>query len=117
MAETTSESTSTGSSEGGSEDDRRGIEQIGRRLDEWRATVDELMVQIDLAHLEARDELRSRFDAAQNAYLAARSRLSDARDDADSNLRSLRVGLEQLLRDLGAAYTDAEAAARRSGQK
>lgn len=37
----------------------------------------------------------------------------DARSDADTNLSSLRSGLEQLLRDLRDAYDAAEAVVRR----
>ena len=97
----------------GADSERSAIEQMGRTLDEWRAKIDELMVQLDLANLDIRDEIRKRFYTTQNVYLAARSRLSDVRDDADTNLSSLRLGLEQLLRDLRTAYDAAEAAVRR----
>jgi uncharacterized coiled-coil DUF342 family protein len=98
----------------GADSERSAIEQMGRTLDEWRAKIDELMVQLDLANLDIRDEIRKHFDTTQNVYLAARSRLSDVRDDADTNLSSLRLGLEQLLRDLRSTYDAAEAAVRRS---
>jgi len=75
------------------------------------------VVQLDLADLDVRDEIRRRLDTTQNVYLAARSRLSDARSDADTNLSSLRSGLEQLLRDLRDAYDAAEAVVRRSRQQ
>jgi uncharacterized coiled-coil DUF342 family protein len=93
---------------------RSAIRQMGRTLDEWRTKIDELMVQLDLANLDIRDEIRKRLDTTQNVYLAARSRLTDVRDDADTNLSSLRLGLEQLLRDLRRTYDAAEAAVRRS---
>ena len=96
------------------ESERNAIEQMGQTLDEWRAKIDELMVQLDLANLDIRDEIRKRLDTTQNVYLAARSRLSDVGDDADSNLSALRLGLEQLLRDLRSAYDAAEAVVRRS---
>jgi len=93
---------------------RSAIRQMGRTLDEWRTKIDELLVQLDLANLDIRDEIRQRLDTTQNVYLAARSRLSDVRDDADTNLSTLRLGLEQLLRDLFRAYDVAEAVVRRS---
>jgi hypothetical protein len=96
---------------------RNTIQQLGRTLDEWRSKIDQLMVQLDLADLDVRDEIRRRLDTTQNVYLAARSRLSDARSDADTNLSSLRSGLEQLLRDLRDAYDAAEAVVRRSRQQ
>ncbi len=89
------------------------IDQISRTLDEWRTRIDELMVQLDLADLDVREEIRKRVDIAQNVYLAARSQLSDARRDANSNLSPIRQGLEQLLRDLRHAYEAAEAVVRR----
>jgi len=93
---------------------RSAIRQMGRTLDEWRTKIDELVVQLDLADLDIRDEIRQRLDTTQNVYLAARSRLSDVRDDADTNLNTLRLGLEQLLRDLRRAYDLADAVVRRS---
>jgi hypothetical protein len=93
---------------------RSTIRQMGRTLDEWRTKIDELLVQLDLANLDIRDEIRQRLGTTQNVYLAARSRLSDVRDDADTNLSTLRLGLEQLLRDLLRAHDVAETVVRRS---
>src|ERR1022692_2251488 len=108
-----------GSEQSGADPDgqRNTIQQLGRTLDEWRSKIDHLVVQLDLADLDVRDEIRRRLDTTQNVYLAARSRLSDARSDADTNLSSLRSGLEQLLRDLRDAYDAAEAVVRRSRQQ
>ena len=89
------------------------IEELGRALDGWRARIYGLMDQLDLANLDVRDELRQRLDTTQNVYLAARSLLSDARHDAGSNLSSLRLDLDQLMRDLRYAYDAAEAVVRR----
>ncbi len=80
------------------------IEVIGRTLDECRARIDELVVQLDLAKLDARDEVAQRLSAAQNAYLAARSELSHARTDLSASVDSLRQTLEKLLHDIGQAY-------------
>ncbi len=93
------------------------IQQATRLLDTLRAKIDELMVQLDLADLDVRDELRKRVDTAQNAFLAARSRVDAARRDNGSNLSSLREGLEKVLDDLRSAYQAADAAVRRGGSK
>jgi len=90
---------------------RRTIQQFGEVLDQWRSKIDDLMVQIDLADLDVRDEIRKRLETTENAYLAARSRLSQA---VDSNLSSVRDALEQLIRDLRTAYDSTEAVVRRS---
>ena len=50
---------------------RSAIEQMGRTLDEWRAKIDELMVQLDLANLDNRDEISKRFDTTQKVNLGA----------------------------------------------
>ncbi len=115
MTDTAAENTGIEESKG--ESQRPGIEEIGRALDGWRSRIDELMVQLDLGNLDMRDEIRRRLDVTQNVYLAARSRLSDARRDADANLSTIRLALEQLLRDLSAAYDAAEAVVRRSRER
>ncbi len=106
----------TGSDKAGSDETSSGhdtLEQLGRALDAWRSRIDELLVQLDLAAMDAREDIRSRIDGAENAYLAARSRLSDARADAGSNLASARQGVESLLSDLQQAYDSAVEALRR----
>jgi hypothetical protein len=87
---------------------------IGRTLDEWRARIDELVVQLDLANLDLRDEVRKSVDATQNAYLAAHSKLSDARADVSSSLNTLQEGIEKLLRDLARTFVEAQAAVKRA---
>ena len=89
------------------------IERLRHTLDEWRARIDELGVQLDLAALDVRDEIRKRMEITENVYLATRSRLADLGRDAGSNLSSARQGTEQLLRDLQHAYEAAEAVVRR----
>ena len=112
MSETTSEKTTADQSMNSGNTDT--VAQISRTLDEWRARIDELMVQAELASLNIREELRERLAITENVYLAARSRLSDAHGDAASSVASLHQGLEQLLQDLHQAYESAEAVVRRS---
>jgi hypothetical protein len=93
------------------------FERIDETLDEWRGRIDELKVQLDLAAKDARDELRTRIDVAENVYLAARSGLADARNDAGSDADAARRSLDRLLRDLKDAFDAAVAVVRRSGHE
>ncbi len=86
------------------------VERLGHTLDGWRTRIDELWVQFDLAGLDLRDQVRKRIDVTENVYLAARSRFSDVRRDATSNVKGLCEGTETLLGDLKLLYASAEAA-------
>jgi len=92
------------------------IEKLGHALDEWRARIDELLVQFDLGASNVRDEVRKRLEVAENIYLAARSQLADARHDASSNLDSARQGVEQVIGDLRRAMEAMEAVVRRNSK-
>jgi len=89
------------------------VEKLGHSLDEWRARIDELLVQVDLAGLEGRDVVRKYVDLTENAYLAARSQFSDVRRDAATNVNTLCEGTDKLIQDLQRVYESAEAALRR----
>ena len=98
----------------GEDTDAEGVvESISRTLDQCRTRIDELLVQIDLAKLDVREEVDHQINVAQNAYLAARSKLSEARLDAASTVDALRQSLEQLLHDIGQAYAEVDAAVKR----
>jgi hypothetical protein len=96
------------------ESDGDAVETLSRTLDGWRARIDELLVQFDLAGHEVRDRVRKNLDLTENVYLAARSRLSDARHDAHADLQTVCSGTERLIRDLQQAFQAAESAVRRS---
>jgi hypothetical protein len=89
------------------------VEMLSGTLNSWRARIDELLVQADLAGHEVRDRVRKHVDIAENVYLAARSRLSDARRDAHEDVKTVRSGTERLVSDLQQAFEAAEAALRR----
>jgi len=97
-----------------SESEKDMAERLGRTLDGWRGRIDELLVQLDLAGLEVRDEVRSRIDVTENIYLAARSRLSEVKRDAGASVSSICEASEKLVRDLKNAYEAAEAALHRT---
>ena len=94
-------------------DEKATIERLEHVLDEWRGRIDELLVQADLASKDASETVRASANAAQNAFLAAKSQLQRIPKDAGSNLGSLKTGVEKLIDDLRQAYESAEAALRR----
>ena len=78
-------------------------------LDLWRARIDELKVQADLAKLETRERATKQLDIAQNACLAAYSKLREAGRDAAVNADTLRDGVQKLLEDVRSAFEAAQA--------
>ena len=117
MTETTT-GYGTGDQTGASGEERGDLlQKMTRALDGWRSKIDELNLQLELADLDVRDVAAKQVAVTQNVYLAARSRLSNARLDANSNVNTLRLGIEQLLADLRDAYTSAEAVVRRSREQ
>jgi hypothetical protein len=94
---------------------RAECDSVEQRLNEWRARLDELRVQVDLGAMDVRDEFKKNFAIAENVFLAAQSRLADARKDASSDLKEMRHDVEQLLGDLKGAFDTASAVIRRGG--
>jgi ElaB/YqjD/DUF883 family membrane-anchored ribosome-binding protein len=90
------------------------VERLERVLDEWRARIDELLVQADLASKDVSESVRAKATTAQNAYLAAKNQLSRIPKDAGANIGSLRSGVEKLIDDVRQAYEAAEATIGRS---
>ena len=61
-------------------------------LDQWRARIDELKVQVDLAKLDTRERATKQLDMAQNACMAAYSKLRmPAMTPSRTPTRSVRV--------------------------
>jgi len=89
------------------------VEQLSRWLDEWRGRIDELLVQVDLAALDVRDELRKQVNLVENAYLAARSQLEEVGKDVKGNVGSTRDRVQKLLYDLRQVFDATDAAVRR----
>lgn len=89
------------------------IERLEHLLDEWRARIDDLLVQADLASKDVAESVRSKAAIAQNAYLAATNRLKEMPRDAGANIGSVRDGVDKLIGDMREAYDSAEAVIRR----
>jgi len=108
---TTTDNGSTGDTGAGA--DRSTVERLEQVLDEWRARIDDLLVQADLASKDVREAVRAKAEIAENAYLAAKNRLRDIPKDATGNLGSARDGVDKLVDDMRQAYQSAEAVIRR----
>ena len=85
------------------------VNSMTETLDQWRSRIDEFKVQVDLAKLGARERATKQLDIAQNACLAAYSKLRDARQDAAVNVDTLREGVQKLLHDVREAFEAAQA--------
>ena len=105
--------TSTGPPD--TESGHRAAEELNQALDQFRARIDSLLVQLDLASMEIRDELRKRIETTENAYLAAKARLAEVRKDATMSESSVREIAETILRDLRKMFEAAESVIRRDG--
>jgi hypothetical protein len=82
---------------------------LSKTIDQWKARIDEVKVQLDLAKLDVRDRATGQLEVAQNAYLAAASKLREARHDAAVNVDVLRSSIDKLLHDLEDAIEAAQA--------
>ncbi|MDR3650585.1 MAG: hypothetical protein P4L20_15955 [Acidimicrobiales bacterium] len=85
------------------------VDSMTGTVDQWKARIDELKVQVDLAKLDARERATKQLDIAQNACLAAYSKLRDAGHDAAVNADTLRDGVQKLLHDVKEAFEAAQA--------
>lgn len=90
------------------EDTEQVVASMTGVLDSWRARIDELKVQVDLAKLDVRAQATSQLEVAQNACLAAYGKLRQAGHDATENARTLRQGVEKLVQDVKAAIEAAQ---------
>jgi ElaB/YqjD/DUF883 family membrane-anchored ribosome-binding protein len=94
-------------------DDGTTVDRLERVLDEWRARIDDLLVQADLASKDVSEVVRDKAAVAENAYLAAKNRLREMPHDAGANLGSMREGFDKLVDDIRQAYQSAESVIRR----
>jgi hypothetical protein len=85
------------------------VNSMTSTLDQWKARIDELRVQVDLAKLDTRERATKQLEIAQNACLAAYSKLSQAGHDAVTNADTLREGLQKVLNDVKEAVEAAQA--------
>ncbi len=85
------------------------VNEVMRRLDAWKTRIDELMVQVDLAKLDLREEAAKQLDLARNVNHVAASKLRVAYEDAASNADTLRQGVLEFLHDVDEAFDAVQA--------
>jgi len=79
------------------------------QLDEWKARIDALEVQMHLGQMEARDEVRPLVEQLRNRWLDAREQFDRAGSAAEEALATLREGIRKAVADLRGAMDDAAA--------
>jgi hypothetical protein len=90
------------------EDKDQVVESMTGTLDHWKSRIDELKVRADLGKHDVRDKVEKQLEIAQNACLAAYSKLRDARHDAAASADSVRQSVEVLLHDIRQAFDAAQ---------
>jgi hypothetical protein len=85
------------------------FDEVMRLLDGWRARIDELRVQVDLAKLDLRDEAEKQLDLARTVNSAAAPKLRDAYQDAVGAAETLRLGVHEFLHDVTEAFDAVQA--------
>jgi hypothetical protein len=85
------------------------VDSLTEVVDDWRARIGELRVQADLAKLDIREHATKQLDIAQNACLAAASKLREARRDTTVSAQGLSDGIRKLLQDVKDAFEAAGA--------
>jgi hypothetical protein len=77
-------------------------------VEQWRARVDEVRVQLDLAKLDLRDQAARQLELANDANFAASAKLRDAYRDARTTAEALQKGIEELIDDVKGAFVAVE---------
>jgi hypothetical protein len=83
---------------------------VDAELDQWRARIDDLEVQVHLGSLDARDRLSPLVEDLRNAWLDARAGISSTSDTASDVVDKIRSGLEQAMREVRRVALDTRSA-------
>ena len=86
------------------------LAEARRRLQAGRGVLDELWVRRSLARKDLGDQTEAILKSAENAWLAARNRLSDAQQDLERSVEDARRDLGDSLRNFNSALSEARAA-------
>lgn len=90
------------------------LHKLTGTLQDWHARLDEMRVQIDLAELDSRADLRRQFETAQNAWLAAKKELEGIGRAGGSGIEAIRRSVDDAIRSVRAAVDAATAVVKRS---
>lgn len=77
-------------------------------LDQWKARIDDLEVQMHLGAMGAMDRLGPLVERLRNSYLDARSSVSGTASAAGDATDRIRKGLESAMGDIRKAVFDSE---------
>ncbi len=77
-------------------------------IDQWRARIEDLEVQLDLGSKEARDRLSPFVEQLRNTWLDAKRQADSATSAASDVADKLRSGLEQAMDEIRSAVTSAK---------
>ena len=80
---------------------------LDTQLDDWKARIDSLEVQMHLGSMEAREELNPLLEQLRNRWLDAQELLDKAGSAAGDAVNSLSDGARKAFRDLTRALDDA----------
>ena len=89
--------------------DQTPVEQLQTRLTDWRARIDALLVQLDLASMELRQAFQGELARMENARLALRSGLGNAREGLAAMIPTDRAAVGEALREMERAFQAARA--------
>lgn len=84
------------------------------RLDQWKARLEDLEVQMHLGAMETNDRVTALVQRARDRWDDAKSRLSGATSVASDVFESVRTGVESALNDLRQALIDARKQAKQA---
>ncbi|WP_334141635.1 hypothetical protein [Rhabdothermincola sp.] len=82
-------------------------ELLQGQLDDWKARIDQLEVQMRLGTMEARDEVRPLVEQLRNKWLDAKEQLDKAQSAAGDAFVTVREGVQRAVKDLGDALDEA----------
>ena len=88
--------------------------ELQEMIERWKAKVDELRVQIDLAKMDFRDRVDEQLRTAGEAEFVADAKLRVAWRDAVANTEMLRNSIRDLLHDVKDALDSVDAVVSRS---
>lgn len=86
---------------------------LSRTLQDWRGRLDEMRVQIDLAEMDSREDLRKRFSVAENAWLAAKRQLEGIGSATGSGLEAVRKAVDDAVKAVKGAVDAASSVVKR----
>ncbi|WP_332644195.1 hypothetical protein [Aeromicrobium sp.] len=76
------------------------------QVEQWKARIDDLEVQIHLGAMEANSKLAPLMDQLRNTWIDARSQFEDTADTATSVAETLRTGVENAYGELRKAVLE-----------